>query len=418
MKISRKNSFICLTAFSILVTPGISYGPLYPFHILAPLILLFIYLSISQDNFKVNKVILGSIVLFTYVLFSSLFLNDFILLGPYLFYFICLIICFYFGYFLSKDNLYRKYLIKIILSFSLILTVIGLLESLNIVRMPFSPYSDYYSFFGKTKDLSDWNEDLYLYNTQKPTGFSANPNTFGFVFLIFLPFLELIKSNILRFSLFIASIFIVFKIDSKTIFLAFLIYISLSLIINSKTKIKNFMLLAFTLLIFLIVFPLIELPENRIFLVFSELQKGIDFLFSSNESFTESGSTAKRALIYSIGIEQLFNSYGLGLGISGIESYLALKFGEHTAFHNFFLMMLIDLGFIGFTFIVIFYVSLLYKLYIKYKMTNYILYKILFLSILTSLISSIAPSGIFYILPYWFILGISCYYAYSKESHL
>lgn len=414
MQLSIKKIYVYIIALSILVTPGISYGSIYPFHILIPIILLYIYIAINKEDFKVDKIVIFTFIFFSYVVISCFFLQYTSLVYLYLFYLFCLILCFYGAYFLSRDYICRIYLIRIMVIFSITLVVIGFLESSNILRMPFSPYSDYYSLFGKNKDLSDWGEDLYAYNTQKPTGFSANPNTFGFVFLVFLPFIELLKNKILKFLLFSFSFFIIFKIDSKTIFFAFLVYIILNILISNKKNLKTTVAFFIFIFLFLIIFPLIEFSENRMFLVFSELQKGIEFLFANN-SLNEEGSTAKRALLYSLGLEQFFNTYGIGLGLSGVESFLSAKFGQHTAFHNFFLMMLIDLGLIAFIFIVLFYVKLLLKLYLKYKSTNNNIYKVLFLSILVSVFSSIAPSGIFYILPYWFVLGLSCYYAYSVE---
>lgn len=74
-------------------------------------------------------------------------------------------------------------------------------------------------------------------------------------------------------------------------------------------------------------------------------------------------STGFRSYLYSTGIKSFIETNGIGLGIGGIESYLNKLFGQHTAFHNFFLQLLVDLGILGFLIFMLFYLKLIYRLW-------------------------------------------------------
>ena len=155
------------------------------------------------------------------------------------------------------------------------------------------------------------------------------------------------------------------------------------------------------------------------FAVVDELIRGIDYI-SGKSSDSQMDSTGERAYIYSIGIQKFKETYGIGMGWSGIESYLLNFFGKHTAFHNFFLMILVDLGVIGFLVVILFYFYIIKNLFLglkKYKgMDLGRIYEAFLLGIILSIFSSITPSGIIYLLPYWFFVGAAAFMAFNWKK--
>lgn len=409
--------------FLIFTAPGLSYSFFYPYHLIIPFIVFFGFLKLNRNNFHVNKIVFMVMCFYFYVVSTFFLLSRYDLYFNYIFYILVSIITLLFAFLYfdpSRNN--SDIILRNIKLFLFIYILVGFLEAANIIRMPFSPYSEYYHLFGKSRDLSELNDAAYLYNTQKPTGFSGNPNTYGFCLLTLFPFVFMVKRLVVRFLLIIATYFIIYKIDSKVLFLSSVLALLIYLFVFSKNKILKLYTSGILILMILFYFikdNVISFSEGRMFQVFDAASKGFMYIFGS-ENIVDLDSTGQRALIYKMGIERLNDSYYMGIGLSGIESYLKNYFGEHTAFHNFFLMILVDLGVFGFIFILSLYIYLLRNLYLGAKKcldpVVAKIYQCLFISILLSIIMSIAPSGIIYLLPYWFLIGISLYYCfYIKE---
>ena len=308
--------------------------------------------------------------------------------------------------------------LRIFIIFSYLQLFFGLMESFNIIRLPFSPYSPYAEFFGKNTDyILDWSKSIMEYNLSKPTGFSGNPNTFGFVALLFAPLLCFYFKNIVYKILFSFGFLILFiKIDSKSLFFCYIFCFFLYYFQCNKVKIL-LVILSIIILISLTSTLKVE-TDARIFTIFDEISKGLSMIFSNPHDINLESSTGFRAYLYSTGINKFIESKGLGLGIGGIESYLYETFGHRTAFHNFFLQILVDLGVVGFLIFMFFYLKLIYNLWRSDSMLsndiNHIS-KILMVIVICAIFSSIAPSGIFYCLPFWAILGFALGIVYLKK---
>jgi O-antigen ligase len=121
--------------------------------------------------------------------------------------------------------------------------------------------------------------------------------------------------------------------------------------------------------------------------------------------------------MYLYGLEELEKSYGLGLGVAGVGSKLASEtelFDTDRvffSFHNFFLEMLVDFGFIPFLVMMYTYFRLIFKLLVCYRCTDNIKHsyyaKASALSLLTIIPASISPSSIIYIFTFWLVVGFS-----------
>lgn len=420
--ISKRNSFFILVAFFVLTSPGLSYSILYPYHLLIPIILLITVSNFTHKGFLANKFTFYLILFFVYCCFSTLFLNSHVLFVNYLVYIFVSFSCMIYVYNYMRMNDNYNLVAKFFSIYIVVVLLIALLESLNIFRLPFSPYSPYYSLFGKTIDISEWSDDVFTYNTQKPTVFASNPNTFGFVLICYLPFVLLFKSKLFKFLLIILSAFIIYKIDSKMLLITFVAFMVFKYLILSE---KKFIYFLSTLMLIFFLSPIIVALQNsgmlegRMFTALDELMRGFDYL-SGKSTNSEMDSTGERAYIYSLGIEKFKETYGLGMGWSGIESYLMGFFGKHTAFHNFFLMILVDLGVIGFLVVLLFYFYILKNLYLgfnKYKETPIgPIYEAFLLGVILSIFASITPSGIIYLLPYWFLMGAAAFMAFNYRN--
>lgn len=419
--VDKYNFLFYIVAFCILTSPGLSYSVLYPIHLILPFILIFILNSYSKKNFITNRFSFGLILFFMYSCFSIIYLSNYDLYYKYIFYlFVSFSSMIYlYGYMVSKGY---SLVVRVFLIYALLMIFIAFLEALGIARMPFSPYSSYYSLFGKTIDVSEWSDEVFSYNTQKPTVFSSNPNTFGFILMCYLPFIFLLKNNILKILLFVISFFILYKIDSKMLLITFLFFIALKYFLISSKK-SLYILLSLGLIIFL--YPLLSslnssgFFDSRMFTAVDEIGKGWDYLTGKSVA-REMDSTGERAFIYSLGIDKIIETNGIGLGLSGIETYLMFYFGKHTAFHNFFLMMLVDLGLIGFIAVVFFYIYTIKRLYLGLKINKGTelgsIYEAFFLGMISSVFASITPSGIIYLLPYWFFVAGAAYMAFNYKK--
>lgn len=423
MKISldRKNIFFIIVSFCILTSPGLSYSIIYPYHFLFPFVFLFLFYGFLKNNFLANRFNVYLIAFYTYCCFSGLFLKHNDLFFNYLIYLAISFSCMMYIYnFMNLKN--YKIIINAFCVYLLVILIISTLESLGIFRLPFSPYSQYYNLFGKSFDTSEWSSDVFLYNTQKPTVFNGNPNTFGFILIVFLPFLFVFKNFFLRVFLFFAAVFVIYKIDSKMILMTFLAFLFLKTLIFNEKRILYLML--FILFLFLL-YPLVIYGyssgffDGRMFSAISELNKGLEYFYGKS-SIDEMDSTGARAYLYSIGFDNFKNTYGVGMGLSGIESYLLNYFGKQTAFHNFFLMILVDLGMLGLFFVILFYFIIIRKLYLGflYYRGSYLgkIYEAFLFGVLLSIMASITPSGIVYLLPYWFFMGAASFMALKYRN--
>lgn len=420
MIVSKKNTIFFVVAFCILSSPGLSYSILYPYHLILPFILLIIFNDFSKKNFIANKFSVYLILFFSYCCFSAIFLKSYILFFKYISYIFISFSCMIYIYNYMNSRGYSL-VVKVFSIYIAFMITVAFLESAGLIRLPFSPYSPYYGMFGKSIDVSEWSDDVFTYNTQKPTVFSSNPNTFGFILICYFPFLFLLKNKILKTLLFFLSFFILYKIDSKMILITFIIFLFFKYLFFSNKKVIFFIVLLFLIVLLYPILTALQssgLLDSRMFSAIDELIKGFDYLTGKSVA-NEMDSTGERAYIYSIGIEKLKDTYGIGMGWSGIESYLMDFFGKHTAFHNFFLMMLVDLGIFGFLLVVFFYFYIIKNLYLGFKMYRGEnigkVYEAFLLGMILSVFASITPSGIIYLLPYWFFVGAASFMAFNYK---
>lgn len=152
--------------------------------------------------------------------------------------------------------------------------------------------------------------------------------------------------------------------------------------------------------------------NNRAFSAFNQIERAANL--AKSEDFKAEDSTSVRTFMYLYGVNELFASNGLGIGVAGVGSKLASEtnlFGEDKdifSFHNFFLEMVVDIGVIPFVIIMLAYLKLAFSLIkeSRYKIDSYMA-KACGLSLLTIIPASIAPSSIIYVFTFWIVIGFS-----------
>ncbi|MBE0472496.1 MAG: hypothetical protein IBX55_23685 [Methyloprofundus sp.] len=354
--------------------------------------------------------------LVVYTVFSMLWHPDLFVWARYHFYLACGLIALFAVYQYVIDFKSLNKVFAVLVGFLLLNFFIGVLESLELLRLPTSRYSPYLHHFGYSGSdlavLSDSALSVVLAN--KPTGFNFNPNNFGFVLMLIAPFVFFHKSFLVKAIGLFVIVWLFFSIGSRTHFVAFLLMLAALPFFMRLSYGKAILIMLFPFLLAFIMFlpEVIDLSSrdaNRMYSAFDSIISGLQLMASGD--IQPGDSTSTRAYIYLFGITQLFNSYGVGLGFGGIESLLIQYDFKIQAFHFFFLQLLVDLGVFVFMFFMVFYLRLILVLRrISNKASNKaIAYfaKSSSLALLIAIPASVAPSGVHYILTFYLLIGFA-----------
>ena len=375
------------------------YGKLYAFHVSMVAYWIFIILGIIKIRRDSLNALLIPFALFVFMALSLLWAPNKINGLYFIFYFFCglsLVIAIV-NYANTLDKL--NFIFKIMAVMFMTNFIFGALETTGYFRLPASPYYDQ--------------------DHTRPSGFNGNLNNFGFVFMAVFPFLFLYPRRLVKLlSMFLITLFAV-KLESKGFFLGAVSFFYLYFLLTNKSRsrimyIFRLMPVVIVLSLGVLILKSIEV-DNRAFSAFTEIDRGIEMI-QANET-DGGGSTFVRAQIYSFGIQELYRSYGLGIGIAGVGSLLAVEtdfFGDgHRiySFHNFFLEMLVDFGALPFFIFLSTYISLALSNIRKSKVirNQRLAYysKASGLSLLVMIPASIAPSSIIYVFTFWIVIGFA-----------
>lgn len=393
-KIKIEEILVKILISSGFIGPALSVGKFYLFHLILIFYYLFIFSNFIILQSNTIKLIKFFSIFFLFSFFSLLWSVNLGISLSYLFYFFCgfTIVIAIVNY--SSDKKRLNDLFRILIFLFLINIIIGFFETLG--------------FFRLMKSYDDYN------NILAPSGFFSNINNFSFVFSLGLPFLLFSKISLIKvFGFFISLWFLLFH-PSK----GYLISISLLFLLffyrKSSSLYKSFITIIFMILSFFLYDVFNETIVN-------EISRGI--LMITTGEFDDISSTGIRSFIYVYGLNALIDSYCVGLGLGGIHASLVDLGITTTSFHYFFLEMLIDFGVIVF--------SVLFYLYCKIFINNInqskfsVDEKLNYLSqssgyaLFIAIFSSISPSSIIYILPFWIFLGfsISINFIYKSECY-
>lgn len=324
----------------------------------------------------------------------------------------------------KRGQLFKVF--KVLAIVSVVNIVLGFLESTTSFRYPLSPYSELAPFFGyPVFEFWRFNEETILKVLSLPTGLNGNPNNFGFYIMLWMPFVYFSTWHyLLKLTLLFAVIFLIFAIGSRGLFLAFLIFLIFVVIISisERTLYNTFFLVSALLLS--ISFGLAEgfggktLRMLGVFDTVSELSVYLDPNLRSEET-----STGVRGIIYELGVRELFSSGGVGLGLGGASALLVERGISVKSFHFFLLELIVDFGYffiVGFIFYLALSVGLIVKSFAVADKKLSSLSRASGFSLLVAIPASIAPSGLYYFLPYYVFVGfsLSTYYITKRAIDL
>ncbi|WP_336957142.1 O-antigen ligase family protein [Acinetobacter johnsonii] len=397
-----------LGIISALLGYTVSYYQVYLFHIVILCFCLYVIVfstKLKSFSFEVVKPIL---LFLAYSILSLIWTVNIETGLRNIFYLVC---GFFTAFFIANcsnsfDDIVK--VTKLIVYLSLLNFIIGFFETLGVFRLPMSPYSPYASFFGYAQ--TDMN-DFYSYAVdtilKRPTGFNGNPNNFGFVFAIIMPFIFLYSKYLKFIGLFLLVWFNIY-IQSRGLFLASLIFFIVLFLFDYKKNIK-YLPLGILFLAVILPFYTLNLTEYRFSSTLESIFSGLEMIKSGGGD--TNSSTDVRSFIYSLGFSNLLKAPFLGLGIGGIQSILTAMDFEIQSFHFYFLEMLIDYGIVFYIIFLVFYIRLIIKLVKIYRNSNDLNWKRISKGCAISLIimpfASISPSSIVYILTAWVVLGLS-----------
>lgn len=383
--------------WSALLGPGISFSSVYLFHLIGLLYLLLISARAFTLRIKTQNLILA--LSLAAILASSFLHGNIILIGRYSFYLLNVFLILHFFLNFAIDQRVVSKVQEVFSMLTKVNIIVGLLETLYILRWPVSPYSPFAQFFSE-KQLSavdNFGNELMF---SLPTSFYWNPNNFLFVTLLFFPFLKT-RNFLTRFIWILAVAFLVWATGSRGAFLGLCVLMYL----ETRNRAPLFGLF----LVFLVTLFFMASGLNLSFLgragqVFQTLLDGVK-LFSSGD-IVPSSSTTTRAFLYVTALEALSTHFPIGLGYGGTENLLISIDAPIQSLHFFLLQLLVDIP--------IFFIPIAFlflRLLVRLSKTKRDDSAARILSCwLIFLPTSISPSDLTYSLPFWCLCGFTLYY--------
>lgn len=290
---------------------------------------------------------------------------------------------------------------------------LSVMEGLELIRLPFSPFSQYRTYFGRSEsDLAEFDLDALQYINSLPTGFFGNSNNLAATLAFVLPFFLLSKSYFFKALGGFAILFVVLMAGSRGALIACFVSILLSVFVYGKKGLKIYVSGIFVLLVLLSgsALDFLQQSENK---KISEIGYLGDALIEMVDGGGGGDSASVRNALIVNGLDALYSTYGVGVGGGGSKT-VQEKYGgvgDHaiTSMHNFWIELLVEGGLLIFVLFVVWYFYLGYRVYIisKKKTNNFLNYfsSSIFVSLVTVVFSAVSASSFVYVLPMWLLFG-------------
>lgn len=295
---------------------------------------------------------------------------------------------------------------RILESMFIIVIIIGLMESFEIYRLPFSPYSD--------GNIGIFNENIIMYLKTVPTVFFHNTNNLATYLIISISFLisyiiyekrKHVKYRLI--ILFFISIIVLLFTNSRANFIGLAISILTAVFVDNKKRFKKIIIIISIVCIIGLGLSIynehLPLQIQQMTSIFTDLLLG---------KTKEDGSIGIR-VIYIKAIIEMSKIKIFGLGAGNVQNFLEkLNLSRTINPHNWWLEILADFGLVFFMLYILFYINLILKLYIKirskYTDTHTKKYATgCFIALTSFIVSSTSPSTVVYFIPHWLLIGIS-----------
>lgn len=341
---------------SICIGVGLSYGQIYLFHLLLPLIVVSL-LTIYRQRFDFRQLKAPATLFFVFwfgwYLISSTWAPDARLAIKYaVFVLIGLTIVFFCLAWIRGEA--ELLLVKrIVLAVMLVEALIGLLEIYTGFRWPWSPYSELVGYFGREgtnlQALTPYQRD---YISAVPTGFHWNPNHFALFMAMLLPYALFAKRLLPGFMLASVILLLVLFAGSRASLIGTGVGILGWLVLGGHSIWKRVFMAAALVAFSYASYLYVPVPSGKVFnetrtrpkqdLV--QLSGAVERLVGEHESAGKEDSVNIRIRLMRSGFRAVRSTRGLGLGAGGHVRRLQQEGMMIHSLHNFWLELLVDGG--------------------------------------------------------------------------
>ena len=363
-------------------------------------------------------------ILWLYTFSSSVWSPDLFTWLRFQFYLACGLIALLAVFHSARDEIELDSVIKFLSVLVLSNLGVGFLESLGVFRLPMSPYSEYSKYFGTSSDLSQFGDYALSVIHGKPTGFNGNPNNFGFIAILALPFFIFHKQFFTRAIGLFTIGWLLTSVGSRGLFLAALTTLATLPLFLRHKHYAIILSVIFVAIVPTLVFTseILQIESyglSRMLTTFASLSEGIELIQSG--STAGQTSTEVRSALYIFTLNAFFETPILGLGFGGTEALLAKTDISIKNVHFFFLQLLADLGLVGF-----FYLGSLY-FFLILRLRRVSLYgrseKLRYWArsagsgLIAAIPGSLAPSSLHYMLSFYVFIGLCIAISQIADRH-
>ncbi|PLW93120.1 MAG: hypothetical protein C0592_07235 [Marinilabiliales bacterium] len=412
-----------LVLLTAMVGVGISYGPLYAFHVAGFAFLILFVLKLRQNltelPFLKKKLHFLHVPLFMIVWYalSILWSTDRALAVNQVFYLLNAFLIFLAAYFAIRDRSDIRRFLFLAGILAAIEILISFLEAGGIARWPISPYSDLVELFRRSIGYNpNMDAEIIAAINKTPTGFHWNPNDLAAYMLMIIPFFLFSKRIWIKIVFPIAALSIILLTGSRAVLIGVAL-MAFFYVFLYQTR-KNILIIsgvfAFLVIAFLIARPYLkEKYEVKYREISTTTDAALKFFTTDHELVNDTSSIAIRQNLIENGMHAFKESYGLGVG--GGNSQVVQKESDNThgifSMHNFWIEILVEGGALVFGLWVVWYFLLLRRSYLwwrrKIPEENRRLSAAVSLSMIGAVIAIISISSAIYFLPFWLLLALA-----------
>ncbi|HBG71327.1 MAG: hypothetical protein A2W93_01575 [Bacteroidetes bacterium GWF2_43_63] len=423
---NSKQKIAAWVIFTAVIGLGISYGPLYLFHIAALLFSVVLIFDFASSSFFLRKDLMKK---HTRVDFGNIFVVMLV------WYTVTLVWCanremaLYYLFYIANGIIIImafSYAVKSVADLNKILQIVGviflcemllaLFEGFTGIQWPISPYSEWVVFFRREVGYNiNLSPDIINAISHTPTGFRWNPNDLSAAMLVVLPFFMFYRRIFICIAGSIAAVMIIFLTGSRgaLIGLALMAVVFVFLYLKRRHVLWVLSGVAVVSIAFVLSLPSIQ---KHYTVKYTEVSTTTDalgkYLFTDHEQVNDTSSIAIRQNLVSNGIEALQESYGLGVGAGNSKVVQMKNNNTHNVYsmHNFWVEILVEAGVLFFILWCVWYFLLTRRLYLIFRSTDSpgIRYfsKASSLSLIGMTIGMISMSSAIYFFPMYVLFGV------------
>lgn len=414
LKINR-NIIFQLFILGSFVGVGISFGKVYLFHVMVPLMLWDLFKN--KITFTLTKktsyfVLFPILLCFYYLSSISWAPIQKYAVEYFLFYSMGSFILYTLLIKISSENKLKQ-VVKWIAIYFTIEMMICFLESISNFRYPISPYNDWVDIFAHKYSIAgNLSPEIVTAIKTVPTGFHWNPNNLASMMCGILPFILYMKNSWKKLVLFSLTFYVLLVTNSRGVLLASSLVIGYWIIFAAKFDLKKVGIGLFAFAMIITISPGTTSKLNYVEKKFSEATSAFSELLFEHKN-RKSSIGARQQLVMN-GIENLHTNYWTGIG-GGNSKYVQEAKGKIddkvTSMHNFWIETLVEIGLPMFLLFIFWYFGIVYQLFQINEAQLSEFMKLMVrgsrLSLIGSSIAIISCSSVIYFLPFYLLLAIS-----------